>query len=96
VDLVLFLLVLVVVAAWVSAPLRRGAPAVAGDSAAEVDRAARVAAVRDAELDAQMGKLTSAEHRELDALLRDEALAALREERAGASPAGPTGSGAAR
>jgi hypothetical protein len=93
VDLALFLLVLAGVAAWVSAPLRRGAPPVAGETAAEVERAARVAAVRDAELDAQMGKLSPAEHRELDALLRDEALAALRGEHAAPAHDAPEAAG---
>ena len=79
-ELVLFLGVLALVVTWVSAPLRRGAgvaPAAADQSVA-LEREVRLAAVRDAELDAQMGKLSEHEHRELDAQLRGEAVAALR------------------
>lgn len=76
-DLVLFLLVLAAVAAWVSAPFRRGtAPP---PEPADVEREARLIAIRDAELDARMGKLSPAEHAELDARLRAEALEAMRE-----------------
>jgi hypothetical protein len=78
-DLVLFLLLLVVVARWVSAPLRRGAAPPPEPTAAALEREARLVAIRDAELDARMGKLSPAEHRDLDAVLRAEALEALRE-----------------
>ena len=77
-DLVLFLLVLFVVARWVSAPLRRGAAQRPEPTAAALEREARLVAIRDAELDARMGKLSPAEHRDLDAALRAEALEALR------------------
>jgi hypothetical protein len=84
VELVLFLLVLVLVATWVSAPLRQGGAGAAGTAAAEggeaaaLEREVRLAAIRDAELDARLGKLTEREHRELDAELRAEAIEALR------------------
>jgi hypothetical protein len=77
-ELALFLALLALVALWVSAPLRRGAappPEAAADS---LEREARLVAIRDAELDARMGKLSAAEHAELDAVLRAEALQALR------------------
>ena len=77
-DLPLFLLVLVVVAVWVSAPLRRGTPAPAEEPAEALEREQRLVAIRDAELDARMGKLSPAEHRDLDAALRAGALEALR------------------
>jgi hypothetical protein len=78
-DLVLFLLLLALVARWVSAPLRRGAAAPPEPAAAALEREARLVAIRDAELDARMGKLSPAEHRDLDAVLRAEALEAMRE-----------------
>jgi hypothetical protein len=65
VDLALFLLVLVAVAAWVSAPLRRPDARTAADPALELDRELRAAALRDAELDARMGKLSPREHAEV-------------------------------
>jgi hypothetical protein len=82
VELALFLLVLALVATWVSTPLRRGADTVPDvvDGSARLEREVRVAAIRDAELDAQMGKLSPQEHSELDAQLRGEAIAALRRE----------------
>ena len=81
-ELALFLLVLALVATWVSTPLRRGADTVPDvvDGSARLEREVRVAAIRDAELDAQMGKLSPQEHSELDAQLRGEAIAALRPE----------------
>jgi hypothetical protein len=83
IELALFLLVLLAVVGWVSGPLRRPADESAprADAAAGAEREARLAAVRDAELDLQLGKLSAEEHRELDARLRAEALAAM--ERAG-------------
>jgi hypothetical protein len=82
VELALFLLVLALVATWVSTPLRRGADTVPDvvDGSARLEREVRLAAIRDAELDAQMGKLSPEEHSELDARLRGEAIAALRSE----------------
>ena len=78
-ELVLFLVVLAGVAVSVSAPLRRGTPPAPERSPEELEREARLVAIRDAELDARMGKLSPAEHRDLDAVLRAEALEALRE-----------------
>jgi len=78
-DLILFLALLVLVARWVSAPLRRGAAPPPEPTTAALEREARLVAIRDAELDARMGKLSPAEHRDLDAVLRAEALEALRE-----------------
>jgi hypothetical protein len=69
VDLALFLLVLVAVAAWVSAPLRRPGAEAVTDPAPELDRELRAAALRDAELDARMGKLSAREHAEVVAEL---------------------------
>jgi hypothetical protein len=82
-DFALFLLVLALVTTWVSRPLRRGAVAADGDQSSAFEREARLAAVRDSELDAQMGKLSEQEHRELDAQLRAEAIAAMRGEEHG-------------
>jgi hypothetical protein len=86
IELVLFLVVLVAVVRWVSGPLRRPPDPVAAvpDAALAAERDARLAAVRDAELDLQTGKLSAEEHRELDARLRAEAIAAL--DRAGDRP----------
>jgi hypothetical protein len=78
-DLVLFLLVLAGVAAWVSAPLRRGTKAARQETAEALERETRLIAIRDAELDARMGKLSPVEHAELDAQLRAEALEAMGE-----------------
>jgi Na+-transporting methylmalonyl-CoA/oxaloacetate decarboxylase gamma subunit len=78
-DLVLFLALLAVIARWVSAPLRRVTAPAPEPTAEALEREARLVAIRDAELDARMGKLSAAEHRDLDAVLRAEALEALRE-----------------
>jgi hypothetical protein len=79
VELALFLLVLLLVGAWISAPLRRPpTPPAAPDPGVREEAEARLVAVRDAELDAATGKLTAAEHRALDAQLRAEAIDALR------------------
>jgi len=79
-ELLAFLAVLAVTVRWVLAPVRcpRVGPAGADLVALEVERDAHVAAVRDAELDLQTGKLTPAEHRALDAELRVAAVTALR------------------
>jgi hypothetical protein len=76
IELGLFLLVLLVVVRWVSGPLRAPGepPAPGADVALAAERSARLAAVRDAELDLQTGKLTREEHDELAARLRAEAL----------------------
>jgi hypothetical protein len=80
IELGLFLAVIAATWWWVGAPLRGGdAAASPGELAAlEAERDVRLDAVRDAELDLQTGKLTTADHRALDAELRAEALAALR------------------
>jgi hypothetical protein len=79
-ELFPFLILLAAVAVWVSAPIRatlRPAPAADDISALEAERDAKLAAVRDAELDVQTGKLSVYDHRALDARLRAEAAEAL-------------------
>jgi hypothetical protein len=89
-DLVAFLVVLALLAAavWIiSAPLRaepEDAPEVDLGRAGEIERleAARDAKyreIRDAEMDFRTGKLSEEDHRALDAALRGEAVAILRE-----------------
>ena len=80
-ELLAFLVLLAAVAWWVSRPFTRGAPATPSPDLANlaVERDIRVAAIRDAELDAQVGKISGERHRELDAILRDEALETMRE-----------------
>jgi hypothetical protein len=79
-DLLALLVLLAAVAWWVLAPLRDGGGAIAGTdlAALEAEWEARVAAVRDAELDLATGKLTTADHQALDAELRAAAVAAQR------------------
>lgn len=79
-ELLPFLVLLVAVAAWVSAPVRRGTAAAAGPdlTALEAERDVRLAAVREAELERDTGKLSPEDHRLLDARLRAEAAEALR------------------
>jgi septal ring factor EnvC (AmiA/AmiB activator) len=88
-DLVAFLVVVVLLGAvvWIiSAPLRRereGTGPVDPAAAAEVQRleAARDAKyreIRDAEMDLRTGKLSTEDHRQLDAGLRGEAVEILR------------------
>ena len=81
-EILPFLALLAVAGLWVTAPLRRGRRGAAGAAdvtALEAERDARLAAVRDAELDLQTGKLSADDHRELDARLRAEAMEALAE-----------------
>jgi hypothetical protein len=80
-ELLAFLVLLAAVAWWVSRPLgREHTPAPSPELAnLAVERDIRVAAIRDAELDAQTGKISGERHREIDAVLRDEALATMRE-----------------
>jgi len=80
-ELLAFLVLLAAVAWWVSRPFTRAAPAAPSPELANlaVERDIRVAAIRDAELDAQVGKISGERHRELDAILRDEALETMRE-----------------
>jgi len=80
----LIVIVLLGVVVWlVSGPLRT-APAVEEAEAArredlEAAKEAKYREIRDAELDARLGKLTPEDHRELDRQLRAEAIAILRE-----------------
>jgi cbb3-type cytochrome oxidase subunit 3 len=71
-DLALFLLVLIAVVAWVAAPLRRGAAEPAADPAPALEAELRAAALREADLDVRMGKLSAREHAELVAELERE------------------------
>jgi hypothetical protein len=80
-ELIAFLALVATVSWWVSRPLRReqvAAPA-ADRANLEIEREIRVAAIRDAELDAQVGKISGERHAELDSELRDEALQTMRE-----------------
>jgi hypothetical protein len=81
-EVAAFMVLLALVVMWISAPLRRPIPD-AGEprdlGALEAERDSRLAAVRDAELDRATGKLSDDDHRALDAQLRSEALAALRD-----------------
>ena len=79
---VAFVALLGVTSRWVLAPVRtarrtESAPPAGDVVALEAERDARLAAVRDAELDLQTGKLSADDHRTLDAQLRGEALEAL-------------------
>jgi hypothetical protein len=80
-ELVAFLALIAAVAWWVSRPFSQAPAAAPSPELANlaVERDIRVAAIRDAELDAQTGKISDERHRELDAILRDEALATMRE-----------------
>jgi hypothetical protein len=92
-EVAAFMVLLALVAIWISAPLRRRVPDTAGSrdlGALEAERDARLAAVRDAELDRATGKLSDDDHRALDAQLRSEALAAMRDLDEGrGAPPGP-------
>ena len=90
-EAALFIALFTAVVAWTTAPVwrRRSTGAIAADlSALEAERDARLAAVRDAELDLRTGKLSEPDHRALAAQLRAEAVEAMdrlewaREERA--------------
>ena len=81
-EVAAFMVLLALVATWVSGPLRRPAPDTEEQrdlGALEAERESRLAAVRDAELDRATGKLSDEDHRALDAQLRSEALAAMRD-----------------
>ena len=78
------LVALVAVVVVVSQPLRRGAEAMERVDAArvrdlEAAREAKYQEIRDAELDARLGKLNPEDHRALDRQLRAEAIEILRE-----------------
>ena len=79
---VMLVLCAVVLVLW--EPLRRGPEAMAQvDSARRRDleaaREAKYQEIRDAELDARLGKLSAEDHRVLDRQLRAEAIEILRE-----------------
>ncbi len=80
----LALVILVALAAFVAAPLRRGRGAAveASEDPRRADLEARKEAlyrqIRDAELDRAQGKLSNADWRRLDAELRREAIEVLR------------------
>jgi hypothetical protein len=84
VEIVLALVILVVLAVFVAAPLRRTgvAPGEVGENPRRADLEARKEAlyrqIRDAELDRAQGKLSNADWRRLDAELRREAIEVLR------------------
>jgi hypothetical protein len=88
VEIVIALVLLLVLAWFVSAPLRR--PAGPGDDGAraaddprvaelEARKEAKYREIRDAELDRAQGKLSEEDWRRADAELRGEAIAILRE-----------------
>ena len=75
---------LVAVLAIVSQPLRRGPEAMERAASArvrdlEAAREAKYQEIRDAELDARLGKLSLEDHQALDRQLRAEAIEILRE-----------------
>jgi type II secretory pathway component PulM len=75
---------LVAVVAIVSQPLRRGPEAMEREASArvrdlEAAREAKYQEIRDAELDARLGKLSPEDHEVLDRQLRAEAIEILRE-----------------
>jgi hypothetical protein len=99
------LAILIAVALFVSAPLRRP-QAGAGEAdpvdgrqhlaELEAEREAKYREIRDAELDHRMGKLSDADYEELDRALRAEAIEILRAlDRAGAPSVEGNGSSGA-
>ncbi len=85
-EILLALLVLAVLAWFVSAPLRHAADELPEQAALDTQRAdleARKEAlyrqIRDAELDREQGKLSDSDWRRLDAELRREAIAVLKQ-----------------
>ena len=84
VAVVAVLVALCAVVFVVSQPLRRGPEAMERQSSErvrdlEAAREAKYQEIRDAELDARLGKLTPEDHRALDRQLRAEAIEILRE-----------------
>jgi hypothetical protein len=83
-EIVLALVILVVLAAFVAAPLRRAAAGtdMPADDPERADLEARKEAlyrqIRDAELDREQGKLSEPDWRRLDSELRREAIDVLR------------------
>jgi hypothetical protein len=99
VEIILLLAIVVIVAWFVTVPLRRGAGA--GDSEAdsrtedpaiadlEARKEAKYREIRDAELDREQGKLSEADWRRQDAELRREAIEVLKQlDQARGEPAG--------
>jgi hypothetical protein len=83
-EVVLAIVILVAVAVFVAAPLRRRPiPGNAGEDPRRAELEARKEAlyrqIRDAELDRAQGKLSNGDWRRLDAELRREAIEVLRE-----------------
>jgi cytochrome c-type biogenesis protein CcmI len=82
-EILLALVILAVLAVFVTAPLRRGeSESVESESPELADLEARKEAIyrqiRDAELDREQGKLSPADWERLDAELRREAIAVLK------------------
>ena len=97
-EYVLAALILIALAAFVVAPLRRGAGEVAthpGEDPVlaelEARKEAKYREIRDAEMDRAQGKLSEEDFRRQDAALRAEAIAILKELDAARTPAPPAG-----
>ena len=86
-EYVLAALILLVLAAFIAAPLRRRTGVAERETEVEDPRIAELEArkeakyreIRDAEMDRAQGKLTEADFRRQDAELRSEAIAILKE-----------------
>ena len=83
-ELLLIALILLVLVAFVTAPLRRArgpAPRTEDPRVAELEarKEAKYREIRDAEMDREAGKLTEREWRRQDAELRSEAIAILKQ-----------------
>jgi hypothetical protein len=97
-EVLLALVILALLAIFVVAPLRRreaGAEAPVGESPELADLEARKEAlyrqIRDAELDREQGKLSHADWKRLDAELRAEAIAVLKQIDAASARGGNSG-----
>jgi hypothetical protein len=95
VEIALALLVVVLLALFVAAPLRGDGGDASEDpllADLEARKEAKYREIRDAELDREQGKLSEADWARLDAVLRREAIEILRElDRARAGGVGPAG-----
>ena len=87
-EVLLVILIVGVVAVFVTAPLWRGDPGVNGEAGGTEDprraelearKEAKYREIRDAEIDCAQGKLTEDDFRRQDAELRAEAIAILKE-----------------